>query len=309
MYTKVAMLAFWCVPCLGQIRTWEREEYKAVAETTWQPGGVTGKFDDAANWNNGIPGAAAGKIGVFHEHQDSVTSGLDQSGAAFSFKIVTTPSYRGNIGASGSPLIMISNAGAKSVTLKGKGTSYIRFDGAFGTDAIVDDGTVFFSTSNGAELLTFMQRGGITTIQATCDCGGIGYVVNDGTQLIIEESDVAESPFNQLIVAGGVVRSERTYTGVSYIIVSGGETIQTGKLDSLTDVIVVSNGVFKYEPLLDPAAETFTLLVPGGVFDARGYEGTLSPGTVIEGPDGVVFGGIIDSPGALVDYDLSQDYP
>jgi hypothetical protein len=301
---------------VGQVRVeperwaWYGKEV-VVAETIWTNALADGDFNAAGNWTGGVPSNANTPAILNGTSQTPPTVNLDRS-AGTAFEFVVAPEFgSANIGASGSPLILVSNAGDKSATLRHSGTTYLTLDGAFGSNVIVDDGTVVLNTTNGANVTTLMLRGKAdVTVASTCDMGGACFVVGNQCRLDIAEQSAAESPPYQFILAGGVVVNRRTYAETAnYVVVVAGEFTQTGVLSSLTDVLCMG-GVFKYEPVNDPTGDAIDIYAPTGIFDSRGYGGSLAAGQVISGGGGgLVLGSIATGGVTLSDYNLDDPYP
>lgn len=294
------------------------EERPMATTTVWQSGS-TGDFNTAGNWTNGIPGTGADMIGVLSSTSSiSLTTNLDQSGAANTFKIQSAPDYLGDIGGPANPLIIPPNSGELVLTLRSPGTSYVKLGGAFERGNVIIDagsGTVHLDTASGADALIehLMIKSGTVTMPGTSIAE---VVVMDGpvSSLTIESGD----PLNQRIfVFGGRLFLARDLGGVdntdSELIVSaGGEVWMTGRFSNagsgVTMRVQMAGGYVNYAPTADSSSLLPDVFVGGGWFDASDSPAAVGLGILVTGPRGRVTGSISETL-PVTDYDLREPWP
>lgn len=300
MYTKVAMLAFWCVLCLGQVRTWEREEYKAVAETIWTNAVGDGDFNNNGNWTNQTPDVTHTPAIFDGSTQTSPTTNLDRGAAVF--RLITSPNYRGYIGVSGSPLIWEGmTTGTTSANIRGTGSVFLSITGIT-KDVVINspnmvNACTIVSTPTGSLRFLVVLRG-------KCTVGGLvdfvaaeGIVLVEGNQahLTIQPIDTAELAPDYIKVHGGTLVNQRILAlSGDTITLSEGNIEQTGVLET-NSYVHQTGGLFEYDPGEDVSGDSPHLIILDGVFDARESAYPIGVGTYIKGPTAVVLGDIQES--------------
>lgn len=241
-----------------------------MADTYWS-GAVSGAWNVAGNWTNGVP-ATGDRAIVPRTATASITSGLSQ-GAVDLAVFITEDGYAGNIGAPGSPLVI----GADIAKFYGSGAVYWQNDGT-GTDE------VYVDSPNKTNALTFSGN-------------GISYffvvrgkvIISSGptiTELHITRSAGGGS-FDAIVEANGATLAtvnmnagQLTNTGaITNAFVSGaGRLTTTGAITLLT----VSGGVVNYES----TSALGEALVVGGLLDLTTSDNVQSAGTIIVCPPG-----------------------
>lgn len=284
-----------------------------MAETIWKATNI-GDFGVAANWTNGVPGAAAGKVAVFDgsQSQTSVASGLDQSGAANSFKIKTTPAYFGNIGGPGNPLKIKVTADALSMTIRNPGQNFLEGTGAnffavFDQDAA---GGALTELGNSSLNILVLKAGRLILLSDT-SVPGFAVVSGVNAELIVEQASnptATPAPVFWHLEIGTIICKRDLPTSKSYIQMSGG----TFRMEGINEkqVMGISGGVFKYAPGADPAAFSPDLIVTGqALWDASESPFAIPLGFFVKGRFATVRGTIIADTAGLIDIDLNQPYP
>ncbi len=108
------------------------------------------------------------------------------------------------------------------------------------------------------------------------------------------------------VMHGGRVLNKRAMgNSNTFIGVNAGEWKQTGLVH--TETTVVTSGIFRYAPLVDPSGESPKWFI-NGLFDVRESPFTIPVGFAVWGPNAEVLGSIAETP-TWADYDLRQDYP
>lgn len=296
---------------IGQARVderWEKwqEEVVVVAETIWTHA-VDGDFNHNPNWTNQTPDATH-TPGIFDgTTQLPPTLNLDRS-AGGGFHLITTPAYRGGLGSSGTP-VKWNGLGGRGCTIRGSGEHYLHMVTGNNADAIID--TPGTGVTLDGEVFTLLVKAGNVTIQSTCNL--LTFVVVNGNQsnLTIEEADTTEVMPTILRVEGGIVTARRTWSnGVSQqALVLAGQLDITGLLRTETDIHVLG-GVTTYVPLTDPSGESPSIYATGaGIFDARGYAGSIPVTRAISGRGGMILGTVTDTAASFLTYNLDDPYP
>jgi hypothetical protein len=300
-------------PCCGQERLtrWEKvPEYEPMANTPsfWQSS--DGALNAAGSWTNGVPGTGIDSIWGDVSHVDASS---DMSIAALA-TLITRPDYKGDIGASGSPVVHATSS-ARYI-LRHPGDFY--WGGAASTivtqlvvnkpwqaDKVVDlSGTVgrLYVLSGKVQLAAIHTFGGV---------GGDTwlYVCGNQAEVTITQMDAAETlPDVVRLVAGKLTNARDFSAATQKVFVSGGELIQTGLFKS-TMFVHITGGYVRYEPSSDPTAEAPFFLIDGGVLDVRNSQYAIPKSAIEIGLGGTLLGNAIDKTGSYYDLDLNEEYP
>lgn len=284
-------------------------------EHRWQ--GATGTWQLAGNWDSGeIPTVHDSTDNAIFSalSQQSVDSGLDLSAEFFIRRIVTQPDYRGNIGASGSPLIVnVASTADELSRVIHRGAGEFHFQGVLGSfgDALVD--TAFGKFFGDGQINNLFVKAGACRILSTCAL--TNYVVVDGpsARLTIDAPAAGELAGKYLLMTSGVVQNKRPIDSEGFIVVMGGHLIQSGALRDGTVVVVGPAGRFTYTPNITlTAAHDAVDLANFGLLDISQSHQDIGFDTYIIGVGGGVNGTPVQSgvPSALATrIELGQDYP
>ena len=241
------------------LRDLERVEPMAD-EHRWQ--GATGDWALANNWASGeIPGSgdptpATSKDNVIFDglSQQSPDTNLDRV-TVFEFslkRVITTPAYSGNIGATGNPLfVTIDSNGDVLSRVIHRGTGQFHFKGNTGdvADVLVDSTNAKDAFFGDGSIRNLFVKNGRAQILST---GFLtNYVVCDGpgAHLIIDAPAAGQLAGVYLIVTAGVVENARVIDSANgTIIVMGGTLIQTGAIVDGSKIFVGPEGQMVYNP-------------------------------------------------------------
>ena len=276
-----------------------------MAATYWN--GSTGAWGTAGNWTNGVPNGAINPAVFDGRSQQSVTSGLDQTGKLFDLK--TTRKWRGDIGSLGNPLIF-SNAGNWHV-LRGTGRTYVEPAIAVAQDFVVDGGEVFFTTCLLSELVV---KSGTCNLASTCDFTPSSlpssiYLLGPSAVVTIEEKASSETMATRFQMRAGQCFNKRLWDGAdSTCVIVGGVLTQTGIAGDNLEV-KLHGGVFKYKPLASTTGHTPKFDVMGGLLDLSEAYQTISFSFIRVGVDGAIKPSALQNEQAIVDVDFREDFP
>ncbi len=276
-----------------------------MAATYWQ--GTTGAFGTAGNWTNGVPSTTKTPAVFDGRSQQSVTSGLDQTGAIFDLK--TTRKWRGDIGALGNPLKW-SNAGNWHV-LRGTGKTHVEPAIAAAELFVVDGGDVFFTTCLLNELVA---KSGKCTLASTVDFTPSSlpssiYILGSGAVVTIEELATTETMVTRFQMKAGQCFNKRLWDGAdSTCVITGGFLTQTGVAGDNLEV-KLHGGTFKYKPLASTTGHTPSFDVMGGLLDFSEADQVISFGFIRVGIDGAIKASALQNEQAIVDVDFREDFP
>ena len=275
-----------------------------MAATYWN--GSTGALDTAGNWTNGVPSASNTPAVFDGRSQQSVTSGLGQGVTAFQLK--TTRDYRGDIGASGNPLIWNGQGGTKWNTIRGSGTVHLQPNIATQEQFVIDAlrGRVAFTT---CKLQEVVVKAGTLDIGSTVIMGSRMHLVGVSAVTTLEEQATSEAAPTELLMTAGLLFNKRIFNETnSNISISGGTIKQTGVLGSAAKVFM-HGGVIKYDPLASVSGREPGLFLLGGLFDFSGADQAMGLGKVYIGPDGALRSSPLDTEAAVITFDFRQDFP
>lgn len=292
---------------------WGREvEPMADAATIWQAAS-SGDFNLASNWSNGVPGAAADKLGICDgTSQVSLAQNLDQSGASFTFKFRTTPDYFGSVGGPGNPLIVkTTSANPVQIQLRGRGRHHVAASQA--SPMYIDIGGGFASiVRNNAFLGTTVIKSGEVVIAGDLFLQNPLLII-DGVITLEKEIGTSPGPATFLI-RGGTVLCERDIDRDDYTVavpmslqVLGGTLRLTGVIDDVP--VTVNGGTLQYVPAGTVAAGGFDLYALAGLFDASESSQVIQIANLVKSSGANILGSINSSlVGGTAEFDLSQDW-
>jgi hypothetical protein len=294
-------------PCCGQERLtrWEKvPEYEPMASSFWQS--ADGVLNAAGSWTNGVPGA--GIISVFGDlsHVDASSGMTIAAGAT----LISRPDYKGNIGASGSPVV--HGTSTARYVIRHPGDFYWGGQAAtIVTQIVIDNlgGTAYLSGSCPQHYV----KNGTLAIQATHNMsGGAGtwlWIGSNQCDVTIAQKNAAEVLPLLIRMYAGKLTNARDFDSASQIFkMSGGEVIQTGMFAS-TMIVIVAGGVLRYEPATDPSAQAPFFFVDNGVLDVRNSQFAIPASQVEVGLGGTILGNAIEPVHDFYDLDLNEEYP
>lgn len=218
--------------------------------------GATGDWGAAASWTGGhVPGTGGDTIGtvsaILDSGSQSMISNLDRLTASdLSLKrIVTTPNYSGDIGASGNALrhsLYSQSVGTSRIIHRGTGQFHFYGDqGAF-SDVLVDSTNYTNAFFGDGLIRNLFVKSGRVEILASCYL--TGYVIVDGARSSVVINGPQANIPNYIIVLNGTCENQREVASGDYLIVLGGKLIQTGRILDGAVVIVGPNGHIEYTP-------------------------------------------------------------
>lgn len=285
-----------------------------ATEHRWQ--GATGAWQLANNWDTGeIPTVHDGTDNaIFSALSQQSVDGVDLSAEFFIRRIVTQPDYRGNVGASGSPLIVgVASAGDELSRVIHRGSGEFHFKAPLGSlsDALVDTAAGKFFGDG--QINNLFVKAGPCQILPTCAL--TNYVVVDGpsARLTIDAPDAAELAGLYFLITSGVVENKRAIDSSGFIVVMGGHLIQTGALRDGTVVVVGPAGRFSYIPNITLTGDHDAVdLANFGLLDISQSHQDIGFNTYIIGVSGGVNGTPVQSgmPDAgATRIELGEEYP
>lgn len=276
-----------------------------MAATYWQ--GTTGAWGTAGNWTNGVPSPTNDPAVFDGRSQQDVTSGLVQTGVSFTLKIARA--YRGNIGASGSPLIW-TGAGNYHV-LRGTGKVYVEPAIAAAELFVVDGGEVFFTTCLLDELVV---KGGKCTLASTCDftpssLASALLVIGGSAIVTIDERASTETCPTNFQLHAGKCFNKRIWTAAdSVAVLSGGVLEQTGVAGTNLQA-TIHGGTFKYKPLSSVSGQNPGFDIMAGLLDFSESDQVITFGVSRLGVDGAIKGSPLQTGPNFFDVDFREDFP
>lgn len=287
-----------------------------ATEHRWQ--GTTGSWLTVTNWDTGeYPSSHdATDNAIFSSLSQQSVDGVDLSGEFAIKRIITQPTYSGNIGASGSPLIVLmASVGDVLSRVIHRGSGTFHFEGAVGgfSDVLVDSRNqtdAFFASGSMGNLFV---KSGFCRVLSTGSLSNFVVVDGAGAKLIIDAPDAGELAGTYLIVNAGVCENARAIDNTGIIAVLGGHLIQTGALPDGVVIVVGPNGRFTYTPNITlTAAHDDVDLATFGMLDISESHQDIGFNTYIVGSSGGVLGTPVQSggPSALAtQIDLREEYP
>lgn len=202
-----------------------------TAITRWTNALSTGSWDSDGNWSAGKPDATYG--GWFDGNvQDDVTTGLDQSAVDTPF-IHRGESYNGNIGTTGSPLIISTDL----LWLEGPGFMNFR-NGNGNTDQVVIDA---FNMGNAALLDGDIRRLWVLKGEASIPGGSANtanLLAHVGSRGGIEDAKLTVGPTSGLgpiVQRAGLIEYNDTVSALPQLQLSGGHFIYDAEGSSITE--------------------------------------------------------------------------
>lgn len=253
-----------------------------MADKVWN-GSSDNSFNTAANWTaSGVP-ADGDSLFFVDDVSNGCTADCDQNAKNF-LKVVVSPSYKLDVGASGDYL----QCGVDVVSMEGVGTMYFKADdGSAGSDwldkFIQFNGTVYLDTTPVAAQTVallrvfkgrcFVQTGGKYTDIEILSLGGVGDAVVDIDANITDDSTT-------ITQASGLCALS---SGVSTVNVDAG--IFTLRDSAAITTLGLKGGGFNY----DSSGTITTANIYGGSLTAAGNEETSATITTANG-----FGGTLD---------------
>lgn len=276
-----------------------------MAATYWQ--GTTGNWGTAGNWSNGVPSVSNTPAVFDGRSQQSVTSGLDQTGVVFLLK--TTRAYRGSIGSSGSPLIWSGAAVNLFNVLRGTGQVYLQ---PIVTNqwCVVDGARAFFTNCTITHLVA---KSGTINCASTCSLNSYLYLLGVGAVTTIEEQATTElSPTICRMTAGKLVNKRIWNVADTTCVISNGVIEQTGVLGDFF-TLDMHGGFFRYKPLASVVGHDPQINIWNGLFDFSGSDQVLTVGAIAIGVDGAIIGSPLQTVESLMAgasaVDFRLDFP
>ncbi len=293
------------------LRDLERMETMANI-ARWQ--GSTGSWTLAGNWDTGVyPGTtfAETDVGIFDGlSQVSPSSDLDLSGDNRIERIITEPSFTGDIGASGNPLQTDTTPTTATSRIIHRGSGQFFFAGTTGqTSSVVCDSirTKDALVCSGDMGAAFCKQGHLH-ITSTSALASWALVDGPAARMTIDAG--AQSP-DRIIVLSGILENKRAAVSGDVIIVMGGKMIQTGLLPDGVFVYIGPHGRMNYNPNVDATGETPNVVV-AGLIDSSDSSQDVEFDLFIRGTESQIVGSIsqqVDAYGASLNVDLRQKHP
>ncbi len=266
------------------LRELERVETMAD-EHRWQ--GATGNYALTNNWASGeVPGSvnptpATSKDNAIFDglSQQSLDTNLDRVTAGdFSLlRIITTPAYHGNIGATGNPLIVtVDSVGDVLSRVIHRGTGQFHFKGDTGdfADVLVDSDNHTNAFFGDGSMRNFFVKKGRARILSTGFLSNYVVVEGPSAHLIIDAPAGGQLAGLNLFVVSGVCENARVIDSSGIVVVMGGHLIQTGAIVDGTRIVVGPNGRMTYTPnsTLTAANDNVDLAVFGSMDISESFQ-------------------------------------
>ena len=205
--------------------------------TVWQS--ADGDWDNNASWSGGVPPANGDTVIFPANNSVSVTSNQDGQGAVDLAALLIQPGYVGNIGSSGTHLII----SADRIVHEGSGTLFYT-DGAGTTDNVIVNavGNAAAATFSGTSLTRIVVLGGKVTLDGSIAAVAnleVSYVnaMQSDAEVIIENG---AGTITTLLMSGGIVSSSAVIT-TAYV--SGGILIQVSTGGAITTLYCLGGTV------------------------------------------------------------------
>lgn len=326
LVVTVAILCGALANVLAQRETYRFHEWKeAPMATEHRHVGTTGDWGAAASWTGGhVPGrtpdADATVSAIFDSGSQSMTLNLDRltAGDLRLVRIVTTPDYSGDIGASGNPLeheLASSSNGLSRIIHRGTGSFYFQGNTGGFSDVLVDSTNYTNAFTGGGAgdglIRNLFVKSGRVTIQSTCYLTG-GYVIVDGPKAyLVIEGPQSNRP-KYIVVLSGTCENKREVAAGAFLIVLGGQLIQTGRVADAAMIIVGPDGRFTYTPSDTIGAAYNPDIVVAGLVDMSNNWQNVQFADLIRTQLAGISGTVVQSgdPGPnATDIDLREEYP
>ncbi len=291
-----------------------------MANFTWQAGG-SGNWGSTSSWDRGSVPAPSGSGGVDKatfdgSTQQSVTSGFGRRPGTADDpirQIITTPQYRGDIGATGTPLLHgIASSGTDNGRVIHRGTGQFFFDGASGdfSDCLCDSkrGTDTPALILSGETRNLFVKRGRVDVNASAPLTTLLFI----TQGQVELAAGGNSP-TLIVVSGGTLNNYRdATTAASTVVVGQGGTINMFGLLHDNTTVVFLGGEFNYEPITEPGASNNFDVIADGFLDFSNTNWAVAPDIFALGERARFSGDVVSDTGVGslgVHIDLRENYP
>lgn len=298
---------------------WQEESDKmAFLNNTWQAV-MDGNFANTNNWSLGIV-PVGNHIAIFDgTTSQSVTTGLDRSGATM-VQVLVKPSYSGNIGSQGNPLRLDLGISGPLVW-RGSGQGFVHLKNGNFTNVVVDVPRVRhganynlviggMGTGTAGNVHTVAVKRGNVNLMGDMHVSGESYILGDAARLVMDPNLDGMSEPDHIFCAAGILINSRPLAANTVLIVGDRSRVtQIGALPATVRVVVIGNGKFEYLPTSAPGTSPL-LSVIGGVYDQTDEKWTNVWGTTIIGPDASIIGGALRGTNIFpASLDLREDYP
>lgn len=288
--------------------------------TEWRWRSSDGAWETAASWDVGAsyPGAAVASPAVDTALFDgvsnvSLTGDLDQSAHNPLLRLITMPGYSGNLGSSGSPLLIATDsAGVGTSRIIHRGTGVIYVTGTVGqvTDVYVDSTHGYDSDCAVLDgtIRKVIVRQGRVRILGSANVNQVHVLANYGV-VIMEADDGGTAPTFMVIEAGGVA-CYRDLSTATIVVGYYGVFEDYGRLGD--SVHLVNWGIAQLKPTVAPDSSYNPAVYNDGALDQTLAVYQTDFSDLILGPNSSTPGGPLDasSISTLGTYlDARQEYP
>lgn len=275
----------------------------------WQ--GSTPSWTLAGNWDSGVyPGTTfdGSDVGIFDGlSQVSPATDLDLSGDNRIERILIEPSFTGDIGGPGNPLITDTGATALGRLIH-RGRGRVFFQPIAGAIVVCDSPNGIDAMSLSGPLDDVFVKDGRCHVTSTAAIGGFAVCNGPGGRLVIDAG--ATSP-DWLVVINGVLENKRALISGDIIVVLGGLLIQTGLIPTGVKIFVSPAGRMTYNPNVAIGSNKPDLL-NAGLVDAGGSAQDIGFDDFVLAVESAIVGSISQAanPTSLsINVDLREDHP
>lgn len=291
---------------------------------TWTNGNADRDWNNGANWSTAaVPGAGGAGLddAIFDGTVTQVGPNvlMDRSGDVNLKRIVTLPSFTGDIGGVGNALIhAVDTAGDERARIIHRGSGDFYFEGANGggsfSNVVVDTPGRMYLDSEAVEaiLMSVFVKRGYCHVASTGSFGGFAVCDGVAAELEVEAIDSSESEPTVIVVNGGKYTNKRVVSNGMLVVVLGGTLIQTGLIADGATIIVGPQGTLQYTPSAALGAGHNPDIINCGLLDATKSRQDIVFDKYVVGQLASVLGTVVQSgvwSPLYTNCDLREEFP